>query len=228
MEINERITKKRSLQMIREMLPMPATVIDVGVQKGTNELYEVFPQSYHLLYEPVSEHEEDLRRIAMSLERCDYAIAAVSNVDGEVNLSVTPNRRYAAVTGQQKVPGREIRSVRAARLDTLVSEASAAGPYLIKVDTDGHEIEVLQGAINTLKNTMYIVIESTLFNQFHDVIDFMKSQGFVVYDILEPLYRLLDNALWQVDLAFVPENSPLRLQKSYASAEQLKAMSGIK
>ncbi len=212
--------------MISKMLQPPATVIDIGVQKGTNELYETFPGAHHLLYEPVHEHEDDLKRIANSLTHCNYAITAVTNIDGEVNLSVTPNRMYAAVTPEAHVANREVRTVRAARLDTLVDEASAKGPYLIKIDTDGHEIAVLEGARQTLKNATYVVIESTLFIQFHDVIEFMRGEGFVVYDILEPLYRLLDDALWQVDLVFVPENSPLRKQKSYASAEQFKAMTG--
>ncbi len=227
MELQTRITKKTSLKMVQNMLPAPATVIDVGVQKGTHELYETFPAAHHLLYEPVQEHEEDLKQIATKLQHCDYAITAVTNVDGAVNLSVTPNRMYAAVTQEKQVPNREVRVVRAARLDTLVAEAKAQGPYLIKIDTDGHEIAVLKGARQTLKNTACIIIESTLFIQFHDVIDFMRGEGFVVYDILEPLYRLLDDALWQVDLVFVPENSPLRTQKCYASAEQFKAMTGM-
>lgn len=227
MELEERITKRASLGMIKKIIPPPSTVIDIGVQKGTIELYETFPEAHHLLYEPVQEHEDDLKRIAASLPHCDYAIAAVTNVDGEVNLSVTPNHMYAAVTQDDQVANREVRTVRAARLDTLVSEATADVPFLIKIDTDGHEIAVLEGAGQTLKNTACVVIESTLFIQFHDVIDFMRGEGFVVYDILEPLYRLLDDALWQVDLVFVPEHSPLRMQKNYASAEQFKAMTGL-
>lgn len=226
MELRTRITKKTSLKMVRNMLPAPATVIDVGVQKGAHELYGTFPAAHHLLYEPVQEHEEDIKRIAANLQHCNYEIVAVSNMDGKTNLSVTPNFMYAAVTHQNQVKNREVRTVRAARLDTLVSEASAKEPFFIKIDTDGHELSVLEGALNILKETEYIVIEATLFIQFHEIINFMKIQGFVVYDILEPLYRLLDDVLWQVDLVFVPENSLLRAHKSYASTEQFKTMTG--
>ncbi len=229
MKLHERITKRASLEMVKDMLPSQiATVIDVGAQKGTLELYEVFPESHHLLFEPVAEHEDDLKRISSELKHCDYAIVAITNTDGEVNLSITPNRMYAAVTPQTEVLGREIRIVKASRLDTLVGQIGTKGPYLMKIDTDGHELAVLEGAKQTLQYTEYVVIESTLFIQFHTVIDFMRKQGFVVYDILEPLYRLLDGALWQVDLAFVPKNSPLRSQKYYATEEQFKSMTGAK
>ena len=42
----------------------------------------------------------------------------------------------------------------------------------------------------------------------------MHEQGFVVYDILEGIFRPYDNALGQVDLVFAKANGPLRA--SYA------------
>lgn len=225
-DLIERITKVYSLEALKKLIDLPATVIDVGVQQGTRELYDTFPEAHHLLIEPVEEHESYLQEICKGLSKCSYAIAAATNFDGEINLSVTPNRMYAAVTGHNQVQGREVRPVRAAKLDTLCEEFSLEGPYLVKIDTDGHELSVLEGSANVLKDSVYVVIESTLFIQFHDVIDFMRGQGFVVYDILEPLYRPLDGALWQVDLAFVPEDSPLREVRRYATQEQFKKMTG--
>jgi hypothetical protein len=91
-------------------------------------------------------------------------------------------------------------------LDYLVKEAQLPGPVLIKIDVDGGEISVLKGAAWLLEQKLaqYVVIESTIFgHQIHEIINFMTKYGFVLYDILEPLYRPLDNALWQVDLSFV-------------------------
>jgi hypothetical protein len=48
----------------------------------------------------------------------------------------------------------------------------------------------------------------------------MRQRDFVTYDVLSPQYRLLDNALGQVDLAFVPEHSLLRREHIYASPLQ--------
>jgi hypothetical protein len=48
----------------------------------------------------------------------------------------------------------------------------------------------------------------------------MKSLGFVANDISELQYRPLDNALSQVDIAFVKERGLFRQRHFYATPEQ--------
>jgi len=224
-DLETRLSKRTALETIVRLGVEPQTVIDVGVQHGTNELYDTFPAAYHLLIEPVQEHENILKGLCRRLGRASYVIAAATNFDGEINLGVTPNNRYAAVTECDEVPGRTIRRVRAATLDTLCREQGLRGPFLVKIDVDGHEVGVLQGATEILKAADYVIVESTLFIQLHDVVNYMVDQCFVIYDILEPLYRPIDDALWQVDLCFVPSTSPLRKIRQFADSEFLRKMS---
>ncbi len=51
----------------------------------------------------------------------------------------------------------------------------------------------------------------------------MKECGFVCYDIFGFQYRLLDNALSQVDMVFVKEKGLFRSDHSYATREQRAA-----
>jgi len=44
----------------------------------------------------------------------------------------------------------------------------------------------------------------------HDVIIFMKEQGFVLYDICPLIKRPYDKALYQSDFLFIKEKSTLR------------------
>jgi hypothetical protein len=48
----------------------------------------------------------------------------------------------------------------------------------------------------------------------------MRSRGFVVYDLLESLYRPLDGALSQVNAVFVRRESVLRRHHYFATREQ--------
>ncbi len=46
----------------------------------------------------------------------------------------------------------------------------------------------------------------------------LKEYGFVLYDVLSLLRRPLDQALAQLDVAFVPEASPLRRDHRWRAA----------
>lgn len=48
----------------------------------------------------------------------------------------------------------------------------------------------------------------------------MKLHGFVVYDILSAIYRPLDGAMAQVDMAFVKENSLFRKYHIFTTRKQ--------
>ncbi len=80
---------------------------------------------------------------------------------------------------------------------------------MIKIDLDGKELDVLEGMTRTLEDTECVIVETVFFgegpNNFYTVIDFMRNHDFVIYNIIEPLYRPADMALWQVDTFIVKE-----------------------
>ena len=55
------------------------------------------------------------------------------------------------------------------------------------------------------------------------VVQAMVAAGFRCYEVLEGHYRSVDNALAQVDLVFVPEQSALRSVKTFFSQQQVEA-----
>lgn len=206
------------LLQIRQCGFLPGTVIDVGAALGTFQLYEAFPDCKHFMIEPIAENAPYLEKLCAKLGDADYLIAAASTQSGTMTLQVNADLVHSTtVTGTQQpiAPSIEQRTISTVTLDQLCQDKQLPPPYLIKIDVDGNEAEVLKGAVGILPQTEYLVIESTLFGQIYDVIDMMRSQGFVMYDILDPGWRPGDRALWQVDLAFVKADSPFRSQKSY-------------
>jgi Methyltransferase FkbM domain len=99
-----------------------------------------------------------------------------------------------------------------------------AGPYIIKVDVQGAELQVLAGAQRTLNETEAVILEVTLLGmmiggpQVYDVVSRMKELGFVTYDVFGLHYRPLDNALSQVDMVFVQEPIPANTCLCHAGA----------
>jgi FkbM family methyltransferase len=205
----------------------PATVIDVGVAFGTFELYEAFPRARHLLVEPIAEYEGALRELA-DRHGAEYVLAAAGAEPGTTRLNVHRVPACSSTLGERRgdrVQG-EPREVPVVRIDDLCEERDLPPPYLIKVDVEGAELEVLAGAARIIERTEVVLLEASLFQfwpdapQLHDLVAFMKERGFVVYDIFGGHLRPVDGALAQVDLAFAREDGPLRREHRYATEEQ--------
>jgi FkbM family methyltransferase len=209
----------------------PGTVIDVGAASGTLELYETFPEAAHLVIEPLEEFEEYLREISKKYKMkvviaaaCDRAGTTIFNVhDVLTGSSMLHEAEGPHVDGIQ-------RTVKAVTIDSLCVDDELKAPFVIKIDVQGGELVVLNGAKVTMKNAELIILEVQLFKffkygpEFYDVIDFMKLNGFCVYDIVGHCYRPLDNALSSVDIAFVKEEGQLRKNHHWSTPEQRESI----
>jgi hypothetical protein len=110
-------------------------------------------------------------------------------------------------------------------LDEVAGRAALEGPYFLKLDVQGYELEVLRGGTKLLRECGAILMEVALleYNEsaplVSEVVAFMKERGFVLYDICGQSRREVDGALFQADLIFVPIESPLRAPKPFWLAE---------
>lgn len=217
-----RNTMTGSLMLAKNLGFEPKTVIDVGAALGTFNLYEIFPNARHLLIEPIAENEPYLAKICRKLKSAEYIIAAATKESGVCTLSVSPGMLHSSISKNPITDSSNpyLRNIPAITLDGICRERNLPGPYLIKVDVDGKELDVLAGATEILRQTEYVIVEVTLFGQMYEVMSFMKSQGFAAYDIVDLAYRPIDTALWQIDMAFVKESGQFRRDSSYATGEQ--------
>lgn len=213
-----RLSKSGALNYVKQMGINPKTVIDVGAAVGTFELNQAFPEAKHVLIEPIQENEPYLSDLCRQIKDAEYLIAAAGRESKTVQLQVYSDLTFSCIYSgpEARSSSLNLREVQSITLDDLCAERNLEGPYLIKLDVDGAEVDVVAGATQTLKATDYLVTEAIFFNdRIYDLIEVLKHHGFVLYDIIDFLYRPLDQALWQVDLAFVPESSPLRKSKEF-------------
>jgi FkbM family methyltransferase len=209
----------------------PATVIDVGVGPGTPELYAAFPGVPLVLVEPLEEwrgHLEELRRTRAA----EVVIAAAGSSAGSIEIAVHRVPACSSMLGGRQGDGAEPprRSVPVVTLDEVVAEHGTAGPYVVKVDVEGAELEVLGGAPRVLRAAELVLLEVSLFQlvpgapQLHDVVAWMHDQGFVVAALYNGHNRPLDGQLAQVDIAFLPEDGRFRHEHAYATPDQADAL----
>ncbi|WP_204106189.1 MULTISPECIES: FkbM family methyltransferase [Spirulina sp. CCY15215] len=224
----ERSSLAGCLQQVAKNSFIPQTIIDVGAAFGTSPLYETFPDACHIFIEPLEEFIPSLQSLVSQLDRAEYLIAVAGKNSGNMTINVHPDLIGSSLyleTEDSDVNGIE-RTVPAVTLDEICRDQKTQAPYLIKIDTQGSELDVLQGATEILPKTELVILEISCFEffksgpQFYDCIKFMQENGFVVYDLFGLQYRPLDGALSQIDIAFVRKNSKLRKYQFYATREQ--------
>jgi hypothetical protein len=106
-------------------------------------------------------------------------------------------------------------------LDEAVSNTGFAAPDFVKVDVQGYELEVLKGGRKALQSAEAALLEVNLLEIYegapllHEAICFMANEGFRAYDVCTLYRRPLDRALWQMDIIFARDGSPLVSSKRY-------------
>lgn len=231
-------TSSRSRESLPQLLEhakgvglSPNSIIDVGAAYGsfTSQCLEVFPDARYVLVEPLVEYQPMLTRLCKHHPgiRCIYAAAAADRSETQLNVhpDLVGSSLYREVEEGTDVNGVP-RTVHAITVDEVVQEAGFKGPFLLKIDVQGAELDVLRGAERTLQETEYLLVEVSFFQFFKngpevsDVIAYMKERGFVPYDLFSLQYRPVDHALSQVDLAFVKERGLFRRHHFYATPQQ--------
>ncbi len=203
------------------------TVIDVGVAFGTPGLYRSTSGAQLYLVEPVPACAPILARYARELGARTFNVAAGAT-DGLIRFNVHSDVSGSSAFDQwegARLDGETI-EVPVRRLDTII-EQPIVRPCLLKVDTQGGELAVLEGAAGILDQLDVIILECSFHQfrhnapEFNEIVMRMNQLGFACYETLEGHYRAVDNALAQVDLVFVPFDSVLRKDRGFFSDSQI-------
>jgi FkbM family methyltransferase len=161
----------------------------------------------------------------VSIETC-----ALGSKNGTININVHPDLVGSSIyleDEESNVNG-ESREVEIKTINSLIEKynLNESSNTLLKIDVQGAEIDVLKGAEDILENIDLVILETSFFNFFNnniliaDIINYMDSKGFIIYDIFDFINRPLDGALAQVDLAFVQKKSKFKEVQVFATKEQ--------
>ncbi len=229
-KVQERKSIKGALKQIAKFWS-PDTVIDVGAAFGkwSLEANKVFENSDYILLEPVEEYQKVLKDLENQNKRFKYLKLGANSKQGEFEFNLHDDLVGSSLKKEVEggdVDGKSIK-INCDTLDNICKDRLDK-TFLLKLDVQGAELDVLAGAEQVLRQTECLVMEVSLFKSFEDGIDFydvvkyMKERDFVLYDIFSFLYRPYDDALCQVDAIFVKENGTFRKFHGYATEEQRK------
>lgn len=191
----------------------PSTLIDVGVGTGTPALYEAFPDAALVLVEPLAEFEPALRAIVAG-RRGRYFLTAVGSAEGRRRIRVEPGNRLKSSLLERTPLTRtgdalEEREIPVTTLDRLHAEHGFDAPIGLKIDTEGFELEVIEGAARLLERAQFVIAEVSVAARFEggysfaDLVGALDRRGFAVVDLLEVSRSRRSPGARYVDVLFV-------------------------
>lgn len=196
------------------------TIIDIGASDGrwTLDAMEFFPQSQYLLVEAQGFHEENLKSFTKSHANAQYVLAAAGDQVGKIYFDAGD-----PFGGQASHTPFAVNNVElpVTTLDSEVATRKLTGPFLIKFDTHGFELPILNGATATLQKAEVIIMECYAQHlmpdslTFSQICNYLDNLGFRCIDVVDPVWRAYDDSFWQMDLVFVRKERPEFAYTSY-------------
>jgi FkbM family methyltransferase len=172
-----------------------STVIDVGCADGnlflTLAAANLVPGAVPLNIDPNPVYEESLRAIRDAVGG-HYCICAATDHEGEVELTMSAHHPYWTSLRPPDDPywervnrlSAEKTVVPATTLDALSAKLGLQPPFLLKLDVQGAEAEVLHGAAQLLKQTHVVICETDV-DDFQNVNKLMLERDFILFDMTD-------------------------------------------
>lgn len=187
----------------------PSKILDIGANIGQfHELTKnTYPEAFIFSIEANPECEQYLKEITS-----DYYIGLLAKDNLEYNFFSkkdnpigTGNSIYKELTHHYSDDKLKILKQTGVKLDDLFEKTLEFD--LIKIDTQGSELDIIAGGINLCYKAKGILLEVSItqYNEgaplYQEVIDFMNSIGFIQVDILDELY--IPDVVHQQDILFL-------------------------
>jgi FkbM family methyltransferase len=176
-------------------------------------------------FEPLQRHQRDLQRAAALDGRWKVFPVALGAHDGEADLHVYRDDSFSSLhavnaTGKTRFSGLliedQVERVAVRPLDAIWPQLASETPrrVLIKTDTQGHDLAVLQGAATVLPLTFAILAEAPFepiydgAASFAELSDWLRSRGFVPSGLFPLSHRTDSLALIEIDACYTRSMPP--------------------
>ena len=202
----------------------PNTIFDIGANRGmfSKCAHYVFPDALIYAFEPLTDCYKELVRFGESIHNIECYNVAISDRDGE---SVIHRSTYDYSSSLLEMDDlhkeafpysaeERIQKIKVKRLDTILAKKSLSRPVLMKIDVQGYETFVLDGAVQTLRQIDYIICElsfRSLYKDqalFEEVYEKLVNKGFRFMGHMGELQHPQTKEVLQIDGLFISRSDP--------------------
>jgi FkbM family methyltransferase len=232
-DISFRPNNNMSLLLLQQKGFTASTVLDIGAAEagffGVRSNLGLFPSARHFFVDAMEENEPTYRKLAAKF-KTGHEITALSCLEGEVVMRIDPDFYNTHVDHLQPSTDYSVsRRVPVTTLDRLVERHALPAPYVLKLDVQGGELDVLRGGLRTLNEAVIVTTEIQIFSERDSLVDllgFMQGIGWVLYDITNLAYYPSDSTLYQCYATFIPRAMDFRKNTPWCAPEQKEGILG--
>jgi FkbM family methyltransferase len=206
------------IQQVLQRLPTPISIVyEIGANDGTwAEMFALNTKNLVYAFEPlpILAPSIQLRQARNTLiQFVPMACGEVSsrlkihqhNFPASSSLLSSTSNLYNVWTHVKEIDALEVEVI---AIDEWRKQNKILPPSLMKIDVQGYELQVLNGAQETLKQTSFVWIEMNFANlyeggsHFSDVYEFLTKHNFRLIDLIEPIRDPKTDRLQYIDAMF--------------------------
>ncbi len=188
-------------------------IVDVGSNHGhwTREILKHFPNAAYTLVEPQYWLKESVQDLLISNHNIRFFGMGAGKQPGNLLFTVSDSDdcstfRYNAEEAKEK--GFKQITVPVITLNDLIASKNLGIPDIIKIDAEGLDLDVLEGASHFFGKTEIFIVEAAVVctlinNSFSAVNNYMEERGYRLFDITDLNRHKNPSVLWLVELVFV-------------------------
>ncbi|SMP07405.1 methyltransferase, FkbM family [Chryseobacterium profundimaris] len=203
---------------LKEINFQPNFIVDIGANTGTwtREALKFFPEASYLLIEPQERLSAKFSDLLQN-PNIKYLPVGVGDkndilkftiVDRDDSCSFIYSEEEAAKMGYEQI------EVPIKTLNSIIHENNLSYPDIVKIDAEGLDLEVIDGATNLFGKTEVFIVEAGIQNKVYKnsllrIVTKMDEAGYELYDITDLNRPLKIPVLWLVELVFVKKGGKL-------------------
>ena len=196
----------------------PQYIIDVGANHGnwTRAALLYFPSASITMIEPQEHLKADVQDLLLRPD-INWITAGAGSEDKMVKFSVGElDHSSTFVYSEHEASQRGLKQIdmRLVTLNTVVADGGGKMPDLLKIDAEGLDLDVIDGAGDLMGHTEVILLEAAvcaqdISNRFSRAIIKMDALGYEPFDITDLNYSRHQGVLWLIEIAFVRKGGAL-------------------
>lgn len=157
---------------------LPINLIDIGANVGdfTKDFLMFFPRAKKVIcFEPICKLIPEIQKNVQD-KRVSIINAGLSSKAKKITINYPENNTTLAsfhtynknVNEFYKVAKTISEKVKVLKLDEICSDFSKTQPFIIKIDTQGHEIDVIKGGLKVISKASILILECSFVSEYEE------------------------------------------------------------